>query len=64
MGGTCNTHGYMSNAMFVEHLKVRDHFLGINVDERIKIEKWVLRKQVLKVWTGFIWFKFWPSFGL
>jgi len=36
-----------------EHLDGEDHLEDINVDERVKLE-WILEKRDGKMWTGFI----------
>jgi len=37
-----------------ENLKERDHLRDILIDDRI-ILKWILKKQVVKMWTGLNW---------
>jgi hypothetical protein len=48
----------MHTKFWLESLKGRDRSEDLDVDERI-ILKWVLVKQVGKVWTGFIWLRIW-----
>ena len=37
------------------NLKEKDHLYDLGIDGRI-VSKWVLRKQGMGKWTGFIWF--------
>jgi hypothetical protein len=47
----------------LESLKGRDHSENPVVEGRI-ILKWILGKQVLGVWIGFIWFRIRTDDGL
>jgi hypothetical protein len=44
----------------LENLKQRDKLRGLAVDETM-ILKWVLKKWGLRLCSGFIWLKIWPS---
>jgi hypothetical protein len=45
------------------NLKGRDHYLGdLSIGERI-ILKFILKKQDVRVWTGFIWLRIRSSDG-
>jgi hypothetical protein len=47
----------MRNTEFrLESLKGRGHMEDLGVDE-IVILKWILRKEGVRLWTGFIWLR-------
>jgi len=46
----------MHPKVWSENLKVRGHSEDFGTDGRIIIE-WILKKQVGKLWIGFIWLK-------
>jgi hypothetical protein len=37
----------------LENLKASDHLEDLDVDERIIVE-WILKKQILRIWTEFL----------
>jgi hypothetical protein len=43
--------------------KERDHYEDLYVGERI-ILKWILERQDVVVWIGFIWHRIWTRGGL
>jgi hypothetical protein len=47
--GMCGRHKLWSG-----NLKGRDHLGDLCIDEMITL-KWILKNQVLKMWTGFKW---------
>jgi hypothetical protein len=64
MGGACSMHGRQEmHAKFrFGKLKGRNHLEDLGTDGRI-ISKWILKKQGVKVWIGFISFRIWTSGG-
>jgi hypothetical protein len=58
MGGACSAHEReMRNAyILVVNLKGRDHSEDLVVDGIILL-KWILQKQVWRVWIGFTWLR-------
>jgi hypothetical protein len=40
----------------LENLKGRNYLEGLGIDG-MKILRWILKKQDVKVWTGFIWLR-------
>jgi hypothetical protein len=53
----------MHTKFWLEDLKGRDHSEEQGVDERIKL-KWILERQRVKLWTGFIWLRTGASGGV
>lgn len=53
----------MDTEFLLGNLKETDRLEHIRVDEKI-ILKWILKDQVGKVWTGFIWLRIRTSNGL
>jgi hypothetical protein len=49
--------------ILVEKLKGKNHLRNQGVDGRI-ILRWIFRKYVVEVWTGFIWLRIGASRGL
>jgi hypothetical protein len=47
----------------LENMNGRDYSKDISVGGRIILE-WILRKQVTRVWTGFIWLRVRPNGGV
>jgi hypothetical protein len=52
----------MHTKFWLECLKGRDHLEDQRIDRRI-ILKWILGKQGLGVWTGFLWLRIGTSDG-
>jgi hypothetical protein len=63
MGGSCSTPEKDYTNFWPENLKVRDHSKHLGADVRIILE-WILGKQGVKLWTGFIWLRMRTDRGL
>jgi hypothetical protein len=53
----------MFTKFWSENLNGRDHLEDLAVDGKIILE-WILKKQVGRVWTGFIWLRIGTSGGV
>jgi hypothetical protein len=46
----------MHTEFWLENLEGRNHLGDLSIDERI-ILKWILKKQGMRMWTGFMWLR-------
>jgi hypothetical protein len=64
-GGACSIHGRDENVykLLVRKSEGRDHLEYLGIARRIILE-WILKKQGVRLWSGFMWLRMGSSYGL